>query len=58
MAHLEILSTQPEKIICPNCNSIEDAEVQLTNLWPIYIHECSECKYLIQESEWNKTDRK
>lgn len=42
-----------EKIICPNCNTIQKAKIKLSFLfWPIYIHKCKHCKYIIMESEW------
>ena len=40
-------------IICPECNKIQTATVELTLPFFTYIHECEECKYLIMESEWN-----
>lgn len=42
------------KIKCPECNSIEDAEVEFGILWNTYIHECKKCNYLIMESEWEE----
>lgn len=41
----------PVKIICPECKSIEDAEVLLGFPFNTYIHECS-CGYIIMESEF------
>ena len=41
-------------IICPNCGSIELAEVDTTTVpWNTYIHHCSKCEYIIMESDWN-----
>ena len=41
-----------EMIVCPNCGSIEKARVENAIPFPIYIHDCVECGYKIQESEW------
>lgn len=41
-----------EKIICPECNSIETATVKHTSPWWLYAHNCSNCGYCITESEW------
>lgn len=43
-----------EKIICPNCGSIETATVKHTIPWWTYFHICSKCENTIMESEWNK----
>ena len=42
-----------EYIICPECGSIELAEIKETPLWNVYIHDCKKCGYTIMESEWN-----
>jgi len=42
------------KIICPQCQSIQDANVEPCWTWDVYIHKCTECKYIIMESEWNE----
>jgi len=42
------------KIICPNCESIQDAiEEEAYPFW-IYVHECTKCGYVCMESEWEK----
>ena len=41
-----------EKIICPACGEVQDAVVYDTKPWACYVHECTDCKYLIMESEW------
>lgn len=41
-----------EKIKCPECGTIQEAEVEQSIPWWIYIHECEKCKYIIMESEW------
>jgi RNA polymerase subunit RPABC4/transcription elongation factor Spt4 len=41
-----------QTIICPNCQTVQIATLELTNPFPIFIHECEKCKYLIMESEW------
>lgn len=43
-----------EKIICPECKSIEIGTVVNTIPFPTLIHECSQCKYVIMESDWNR----
>jgi len=45
--HIEIIE-------CPNCNSVQAATVEHTVPWWSYVHECSECGFIIMESEWNK----
>ena len=35
------------KIICPNCESIESASIE-------YFHECSNCGYIITDSDWQE----
>lgn len=42
-----------EKIICPECEFVQDATVEHTIPWHSYVHECVKCKYMIMESEWN-----
>jgi hypothetical protein len=48
-----------ERIVCPNCDSIEDAIVEAhqgiaeTHLpFEVYVHHCINCGYIILESEW------
>lgn len=43
-----------EKIVCPNCQSIETATVFHTWPWRSYVHDCKQCGYTIMESEWEK----
>lgn len=43
-----------EKIKCPECKTIQIAIVIHTFPLYTYIHNCTKCKYLIMESEWNK----
>lgn len=54
----EPVSQHEEKIICPECKSIETATVLHTFPWATFIHECSKCKYVIMESEWEKLKQK
>jgi C4-type Zn-finger protein len=44
-----------ENIICPECKSVELAYIEYLPLplFNILIHHCSNCKYIIQESEWH-----
>ena len=37
------------KIICPNCESIESASIE-------YFHECSNCGYIITDSDWQEVE--
>lgn len=43
-----------EHIFCPKCGSFQQAEVLPAIPWPIYVHDCTACGYIITESEWNK----
>jgi C4-type Zn-finger protein len=47
-----------QTIRCPNCEHVQDAEIITDDIypWPIYIHECERCDYLIMESEWEVVD--
>jgi predicted RNA-binding Zn-ribbon protein involved in translation (DUF1610 family) len=40
-------------IQCPECGMIQQAKVEHTNFWNIYVHDCTKCGYTIMESEWN-----
>ena len=46
-------SYRNEKIVCPNCDSIQDAIVGLGHPWDTYYHHCLSCEYIIMESEWD-----
>lgn len=50
MSKIKIINT---KIRCPECESIEDAEVILAFPWSSFIHDCKNCGYTIMESEWD-----
>jgi N6-adenosine-specific RNA methylase IME4/ribosomal protein S27AE len=52
------LLSRKEFIKCPECGSIELAEIKNTIPFETYIHECSKCEYIIQESEWKSLDKK
>ena len=41
-------------IKCPECGEIQEAVVQETKLFNIYIHDCINCGYKIEESEWEE----
>jgi acetone carboxylase gamma subunit len=43
-----------ETIKCPECNTIQQARVEHTIPWYTYIHECTNCGYMIMESEWDE----
>jgi len=51
---LRFWESKHDEIICPNCKSIEIAEVE--ELWPFnsYIHNCKSCAFTIMESEWDR----
>lgn len=48
--------TKQVKIRCPECGTIQKAEVVQHDgaPWSDYVHECTECGYVITESEWEK----
>ena len=40
-----------EIIVCPECNKLQKAKIN--NIpFPVYIHNCKKCDYIIMESEW------
>lgn len=43
-----------DSIECPVCLTVQQADVvwDERDLWPIYVHTCSRCNYIILESEW------
>lgn len=43
-----------EKILCPQCGSIQKTEIENTLPFAIMMHKCTGCTYLILESEWEK----
>lgn len=48
-----------ERIKCPMCDCVQDAEVVYLGWmpFPAYVHECKECRYMITESEWEKSQK-
>ena len=50
-----ITETWTERIRCPKCGHIQDATVVFRDYdpFPAYVHECTQCCYLIVESEWD-----
>lgn len=46
-----------EKIICPECGSVETATVEHTVPWYSYVHTCRGCGYVIMESEWQRANK-
>ena len=51
------MSSHTENIKCPNCESIQEAEVEHAETkydWDVYIHNCTKCDYTIMESEWEE----
>lgn len=51
---MEKVISHEEKIICPECSSIETGIVKHTLPWWSYVHACKNCGYIIMESEWDK----
>jgi phage FluMu protein Com len=49
-------NTHVEIIKCPECDTIQQAEVEHTTAWNIYIHHCKNCNYTITESDWDKIE--
>ena len=49
-----IIANEIEKIVCPNCDAVQLAEVVLHEDDPcwVYVHHCANCGYIILESEW------
>jgi ribosomal protein L37AE/L43A len=47
-----------ETIKCPECDHIQAAKVEETEIWNVYIHDCTNCEYTIMESEWEKVEDK
>lgn len=44
--------TQTDYIVCPECGKTCKATVQYGPMFPIFIHDCEHCGYIIMESEW------
>jgi len=53
-AYLYELASHEESIQCPGCNSIQLATVQHTQPFATKIHHCTNCEYIIMESDWCK----
>lgn len=51
---LKPVEQHTEYIHCPNCEDIQEATVEHTAPWNIYVHFCTSCGYAILESEWEK----
>ncbi len=49
------MNTHTEEIKCPECNRIQNAEVEHSFPWWSYVHHCLCCEYVIMESEWENT---
>lgn len=47
-----------EFIICPQCNSEQEATIIHTSPFNTMIHHCSKCNYVITESDWRKAPEK
>lgn len=46
------MSQTQQQIICPECDSQEDAVVEHTVPFWTYYHKCDNCGHTILESEW------
>lgn len=53
----EKISILKDVIKCPECDTIQDAEIELGFIWATYIHTCKNCKYIIMESEWDSQNQ-
>jgi uncharacterized Zn finger protein len=51
------MTTHTEKIRCPECKTEQEAKVLHTFPFYSYVHECTECGYIIMESEWIVIDK-
>lgn len=47
-----------QTIICPKCEAVQPARVDHApnDVWAIYVHHCTECQYVIMESEWEQVN--
>lgn len=45
-----------ETIKCPKCERVQTAQVtrRAEDPFPVYLHECEQCGYVIMESEWEE----
>jgi len=52
------MNTETQTIKCPECGTIQEAEVSFVPLisWGNYIHKCNHCGYTITESEWEQVE--
>lgn len=41
-------------IVCPNCASRQNANIEYGLPFAVKIHHCTKCSYIITESEWNE----
>lgn len=46
------LTSHNETIVCPQCETVQRAEVLHTSPWYSRVHVCTRCSYTIMESEW------
>jgi predicted nucleic acid-binding Zn ribbon protein len=47
------MNTHSELIECPGCKTAQWADVEHTEPFYTYVHECENCRIVIMESEWN-----
>jgi predicted RNA-binding Zn-ribbon protein involved in translation (DUF1610 family) len=50
------MHSHKETIKCPECGTIQEAEVLHTEPFSTYLHDCISCNYTITESEWECVD--
>jgi RNase P subunit RPR2 len=56
VADLHVVVTY-ERIVCPQCETVQGAAVQrFSAIWPVYVHMCMTCGFVITESEWNSVE--
>ena len=46
-----------EKITCPECWTQQIAEIKDTEIFPVYIHHCIKCEFIIMESDWHPSNQ-
>ena len=49
-----------DRIRCPKCKTIQGAVITFEDWmpFPCYVHNCTDCGYIIMESEWDSIGNK
>lgn len=50
------MQSHTETIQCCECGTIQEATVEQTIIFDVYVHQCTNCQHIITESEWNKVE--